>query len=83
MTVMDAINKETNRLVYDTYIEYRTFSPHYEESIFTGCCYINKAGEVNSIDGDIYSPNDEIINYEIFYNNGIPCLTVFYESEWL
>ena len=59
-------------------IEYRTIIPIDSDDvdIFTGECAYND-GLIVSLDGDIYSLEDEICKYE---ENG-RILTVWYESE--
>lgn len=57
MTIGDLIKNKD----YD-YVSYRvTLSDG--DDIFAGC-FASKSGEIISLDGDIYSKNEEVLNYE-------------------
>lgn len=82
MKLIDIINKETDKLHYETFVEYRT---HISECVdlLIGYCYVNKSGDVRSLDYDSYSYsiNDEFDDYLIEYNeDGIPYIIVYYKS---
>lgn len=86
MKLIDIINKESDKLNYETQIEYRTYVPDVPDGtdIFTGYCVINKAGEIVASDGDIYSKDDEITKYEVCTTeDGEVYLECYYESEWI
>lgn len=83
MRLIEIINIESDRLNYETHVDYRTITPD-DEDIFTGYCVVNKAGEIIDSDGDIYSIEDEFYNYKINIDeNDVPYLECYYESEWL
>lgn len=62
-------------------IEYRTWAQDKSDVLAGYCKYEN--GKLISLDGDNYSLNDEIADYEfIITDDGKPLLTVWYESEF-
>lgn len=83
MKLIDIINEETNKLNYETHVDYRTYTPEGED-IFTGWCVVNKAGDIICSDLDTYSILDEFNEYKVVLDGqGIPYLECYYESEWL
>ena len=83
MKLIDIINKETDKLNYETHVDYRTFAPDGTD-IFTGYCVVNKAGEIIASDGDTYSIEDEFIKYKVCVSPGDEVyLECWYESEWI
>lgn len=68
---------------YD-YVEYRLICPDGKNDIFAGC-FKSENGEIISLDGDNYSKNEEVLNYEEWSNpkenikNG---LTVVIKTTW-
>lgn len=65
-----------------TFISYRTFGPN-KEDLFTGSCTWT-GSELIPDDGDIYSPEDEIVDYRYLpVSDGPDVITVWYESRWI
>ena len=68
---------------YD-YVEYRLTIPNGSD-IFAGC-FKSENGEIIPLDGDSYSKNEDVLNYEEWSNpkqdiqNG---LTVVVKGEWI
>lgn len=58
MTIGDLISKKD----YD-YIEYRLQLKEFDDDIFAGC-FSSKNGEIISLDGDVYSKDEKVLNYE-------------------
>ena len=78
MTIGDLIKNKD----YD-YVSYRLILPDGNDT-FAGC-FASKGGEIISLDGDTYSNNEEVLNYEEWSSpednvqNG---LTVVVKGEW-
>lgn len=69
MTIGDLIKNKD----YD-YVEYRISLPEVmakEDSIFAGAFSV-KAGKIISKDGDSYTPDEEVLNYEEWSEEDIP-----------
>lgn len=82
MTVNDLIQQKD----YD-YIEWRITLPEHDKEgdIFFGCTK-SKNGELISLDGDIYSKDVEVLQYEEWSNlkdNILNGLTVLIQGEWI
>ena len=79
MTIGDLIKNKN----YD-YVEYRLTIPNGSD-IFAGC-FKSENGEIIPFDGDSYSKNEDVLNYEEWSNpkqdiqNG---LTVVVKGEWV
>ena len=79
MTIGDLIKNKD----YD-YISYRLTLPNGDDT-FAGC-FASKAGEIISLDGDIYNKNEKVLSYEEWsqsendIQNG---LTVVVECKWI
>ena len=79
MTIGDLIKNKD----YD-YVEYRLTTPNGSD-IFAGC-FKSENGEIIPLDGDSYSKNEDVLNYEEWNNpkqdiqNG---LTVVVKGEWV
>ena len=93
MKLIDIINKETDKLNYETHVDYRTYTPDGTD-IFTGYCVINKAGEIicsdvvkygNHVkDDNDYSKDDEFTDYKVCVSPGDEVyLECWYKSEWI
>lgn len=80
MTIGDLIKNKD----YD-YISYRVTAPKNVDAddIFFGMCK-SRNGELIPLDGDTYSESEEVIRWEEWSTEDIPCgLTVVCEVEWL
>lgn len=68
---------------YD-YIEYRMTVPDYlGGDVFFGCAK-SKDGKLLPLDGDYYSENQEILDYEEWSQDGIENgLTVIVKGDWI
>lgn len=80
-TIKEVLEKY-NLLDKTVKIEYRTYTPEYED-IFAGACKY-KNGELISADGDNYSLDDVVFKYgkpTLNYDNTMS-IVVWYESEW-
>ena len=80
MIVADLIKNKD----YD-YISWRTFLPDYldNEDCFIGACKSVK-GELIPLDGDSYSDQEELLDYEEWSKEGIKNgLSVWIETEWI
>lgn len=69
MTIGDLIKNKN----YD-YVEYRISMPEVMaegDSIFAGAFSVN-AGKIIPKDGDLYTPDDEVLNYEEWSEEDIP-----------
>lgn len=63
----------------DCIIEYRTHTPDGTDVLSGYCKWIK--GNLVPMDGDDYSLEDEISNYEI--SQSVSLITVWYESKWI
>ena len=78
MTIGDLIKSKD----YD-YVSYRLTLPNGSDT-FAGC-FASKGGEIISLDGDIYSNDEEVLSYEEWsqleddIQNG---LTIVVKTEW-
>lgn len=80
MTIQDLINKKD----YD-YISYRVTHPKFPEGVWFGTCH-SKNGELIPHDQDYYSPDEEVLDYEEWFDedNGIyNGLDVLVGGKWI
>lgn len=68
--------------IEDMPITYRTYDPDGND-IFAGMCKYHE-GELIPCDGDLYSLEDVIDDYQMFHDeeNNRWTMTIWYQSEW-